>query len=54
MLKFEAITEFLFGTSSAPHRDPAVHQTVDHRHWDRDIRSWVEHPATYEERDEAA
>jgi hypothetical protein len=54
MRSISALTEFLFGTNAAPSRDQAVHQTVEHRHWDRQTQSWVEHPATSDERDEAA
>ena len=54
MRSISALTEFLFGTSSAPSRDAAVHEITEHRHWDRPTQSWVEHPASRDERDEAA
>jgi hypothetical protein len=53
MRSISELTEYLFGTSSAPSRETPVHQNTEHRHWDRQTQAWVEHAAT-EEAEQAA
>jgi len=53
MRSISELTEYLFGTRSAPSRETPVHQNTEHRHWDRQTQAWVEHAAT-EEAEQAA
>jgi hypothetical protein len=46
MRTISELTEYLFGTRSAPARDSALHERTEHRHWDRQTQSWVDHGQT--------
>jgi hypothetical protein len=46
MRTISELTEYLFGTSSAPARDASVHERTEHRHWNRRTQSWVDHDHT--------
>lgn len=48
MKLISSVTEFVVGTRTPPARDGSVHQSTDHRHWDREAQSWVEHTAAGE------
>lgn len=46
MKKAAALKDYLLGTDRPPVRGEAeTHSGLEHRHWDRGTRSWVEHGA---------
>lgn len=55
MRMVSTLKDYLIGTDQPPNAaEVAVHADVEHRHWDRVTRTWIEHGSGGQETAEAA
>lgn len=48
------LKDYLVGTSQPPAATASAHAELEHRHWDRGTRTWIEHSSAAEVQTEAA